>query len=113
MVERIISEAGLRQGGYGVILPMSSEDPDSSVWYASEQFIRKGIRSVYGLNFRKGQSHPVAKVDSVRQAKLIYITGGDQVRFMDVVEGIDIAKAIHEIYARSHDLYTTEWLVVD
>ena len=98
MVERIISEAGLRQGGYGIILPMSSEDPDSSVWYANQQFIRKGVQSVYGVNFRKGQSYSAAKLDSVRNAKLIYITGGDQVRFMGVVEGTDIGKAIHDAF---------------
>ncbi|MEJ1237249.1 cyanophycinase [Chryseolinea sp. T2] len=98
MVDRIIKEAGLLQGGYGVILPMSSEDPDSSVWYANQQFIKKGIKTVYGVNFRKGQSYSAAKLDSVRNAKLIYITGGDQVRFMGVVQGTDIGKAIHDAY---------------
>ena len=98
MVDRIIKEAGLLQGGYGVILPMSSEDPDSSIWYANQQFIKKGIRTVYGVNFRKGQTYSPAKLDSVRNAKLIYITGGDQVRFMGVVQGTDIGKAIHDAY---------------
>lgn len=100
MVERIIKEAGLAQGGYGVILPMSSEDPDSSVWYASQQFLRRGINTVYGVNFRKGQTYSSAKLDSVRNAKLIYITGGDQMRFMSIVQGTEIAKAIHDAYNR-------------
>ncbi|HTF18617.1 MAG TPA: cyanophycinase [Chryseolinea sp.] len=100
MVDRIIKEAGLLQGGYGIILPMSSEDPDSAVWYANQQFIKKGIQSVYGVNFRKGQAFSAAKLDSVRNAKLIYISGGDQVRFMDVVQGTDIGKAIHEAYSK-------------
>jgi cyanophycinase len=98
MVDRIIKEAGLLQGGYGVILPMSSEDPDSSIWYANQQFIKKGINTVYGVNFRKGQTYSSAKLDSVRNAKLIYITGGDQVRFMDVVQGTEIARAIHDAF---------------
>lgn len=98
MVERIIKEAGLKEGGYGIILPMSSEDPDSAVWYANQQFISRGIQTVYGVNFRKGQTWSAAKLDSVRNARLIYISGGDQVRFMDVVQGTGIEKAIHDAY---------------
>lgn len=98
MVDRIIKEAGLQQGGYGIILPMSSEDPDSAVYYANQQFIKKGIRTVYGVIFRKGETWSAQKLDSVRNASLIYISGGDQVRFMSVVQGTDIEKAIHDAY---------------
>jgi len=98
MVDRIIKEAGLQQGGYGIILPMSSEDPDSAVYYANQQFIKQGIRTVYGIIFRKGETFSAQKLDSVRNAKLIYISGGDQVRFMGVVQGTDIEKAIHDAY---------------
>ncbi|AYB33389.1 cyanophycinase [Chryseolinea soli] len=98
MVDRIIKEAGLQQGGYGIILPMSSEDPDSAVYYANQQFIKQGIRTVYGVIFRKGETYSAQKLDSVRNAKLIYISGGDQVRFMGVVQGTDIEKAIHDAY---------------
>jgi len=98
MVDRIIKEAGLDQGGYGIILPMSSEDPDSAVYYANQQFIKKGIRTVYGVIFRKGETFSAQKLDSVRNARLIYISGGDQVRFMGVVQGTDIEKAIHDAY---------------
>lgn len=100
MVDRIIQESGLRQGGYGIILPMSGEDPDSSVWYANQQFIRKGIQHVYGINFRKGATYTAASLDSVRNARLLYITGGDQMRFMSAIEGTDVAKAIHEAYGK-------------
>lgn len=100
MVARIISEAGLQQGGYGIILPMSSIEPDSAVYYASIQFMKQGIDHIYGLNFVKGESYATAKLDSIRNAKLIYISGGDQNRFMDVVLGTEIEKAIHEAYQR-------------
>ncbi len=100
MVDRIIDEAGLRQGGYGVILPMSSSEPDSSVYYASLQFIKRGVTAVYGLNFEKGKMYSQARLDSIRNAKLVYISGGDQNRFMDVVRGTDIEKAIHDAFHR-------------
>jgi cyanophycinase len=97
MVDRIIEEAELQKGGYGIILPMSSSY-DSSAYWANEQFIAKGITTIKGLNFIKGESLRALKVDSVRKAKFIYITGGDQNRFMDIVAGTEIEKAILEAY---------------
>ncbi len=99
MVDRIIEESGLRNGGYGVILPMSSSY-DSSAYWANEQFIAKGIITLKGLNFKKGETLRFSKLDSVRNAKLIYITGGDQNRFMDVVAGTEIERAIHQAYEK-------------
>lgn len=98
MVERIIEEAALRKGGFGIILPMSSEDPDSAVYYANQQFVEKGIVNVYGLNFTKDEKYTPLKLDSIRNAKMIYISGGDQNRFMNVVLGTEIERAIQSAY---------------
>lgn len=100
MVRRIIDEAGLPDGGYGVILPMSSAEPDSSVYYARLQFLNQGYTDVVGLHFVKNERPSAAKLDSIRNAKLIYISGGDQNRFMDVVGGTGIEAAIHEAFSR-------------
>ena len=100
LVERIISEAKLRTGGYCVILPMSSEDPDSSVYYASQQFLKMGVTKLYGFNFKKDQPIKATWIDSIRTASLIYITGGDQDRFMNIVAGTEIEKAIHDAYQK-------------
>jgi cyanophycinase len=98
MVDRIIEEAGLRSGGYAIILPMSSEEPDSAIYYAQRQFVARGLSNVVGLNFKKGEVLRKEKLDSVRQARLIYISGGDQNRFMDIVRGSEIESAIHQAY---------------
>lgn len=98
IINRIIDESGLRNGGYGVVLPMSSATPDSSIYYASEPFIKAGVSNLMGLMFRKGEVPAPARLDSIRQARLIYITGGDQSRFMDVVRGTPIETAIREAY---------------
>ncbi len=98
LVLRIIEESKLRAGGYCVILPMSSEDPDSSVYYASQQFLKMGITKLYGFNFKKDQPIKPSWLDSIRSANLIYITGGDQARFMNIVAGTEIEKAIHDAY---------------
>lgn len=100
LVERIIAESGLKTGGYCVILPMSSEDPDSSVYYASQQFLERGIKNLFGFNFKKDQPIKASWIDSIRTANLIYITGGDQTRFMGIAEGTEIVTAIHDAYKR-------------
>lgn len=98
IVDKIISESGVEKGGYGVILPMSSIEPDSSVYYAKKQFLEKGLKNVYGLDFVKDEKLKPLKIDSIKNAKFVYISGGDQNRFMEVVSGTAIEKAIHEAY---------------
>ena len=102
MVDRIIKESGLDKRGYGIILPMSSVEPDSAVYYARKQFVEKGINTIYGLDFAKDEVLNKAKVDSIKNAKLVYISGGDQNRFMDIVAGTDIEEAIHESFNQGH-----------
>ncbi len=98
MIERIISVSGLNAGGYGVILPMSSAEPDSSVYYAKQPFIKAGVDRLFGVHFKKGATFPKSRIDSIRGARLIYITGGDQNRFMAVAAGTEIETAIRDAY---------------
>jgi cyanophycinase len=97
LIERMIAEAGLREGGYAVVLPMSSSEPDSAIIWSGEAFVERGL-PVVGFNFRKGEAPSAARLDSLRQAALVYISGGDQARFMDVVAGTPIETAIHDAY---------------
>lgn len=100
IITRIIDEANLRNGGYGIVLPMSSAEPDSSVYFAVAPFQKAGVSNIVGLNFRKGVPFSPARIDSIRNARLIYITGGDQNRFMEVVAGTEIAMAILDAYKK-------------
>jgi len=98
MVERMIDEAGIWEEGYVAILPMSSSVPDSAIIWASEQFLDYGITNIAGFNFLHGEEPPAAWVDSLRKAPLIYISGGDQNRFMNIVYDTPVMDAIHEAY---------------
>lgn len=98
MVDRIVKESGIDKEGYGIVLPMSSSIPDSSAYYATKQFYKQGITNVYGLHFVKDEKLTASKLDSIRNAKLIYISGGDQNRFMDIVGGTKIETLIHDAY---------------
>ncbi len=99
MIERMVAEAGLKDSGYVVILPMASALPDSAIIWSGEQFIALGLEHVTGFNFLPGEAPPQAWVDSLRSASLVYISGGDQGRFMEIVYGTPIMDAIHEAYA--------------
>jgi len=98
LLDRMIAEADLAPGrGYVVILPMSSSEPDSAIWWSGEDFALRGLTMV-GFNFRAGEAPSAARLDSLRRAPLIYISGGDQARFMAVVAGTPIAGAIADAY---------------
>lgn len=98
LVDRMITEADLRNGGYGFILPMSSSEPDSAIIWSSEQFWNAGIRNIAGFNFKGLADMSDDRLDSVKNANLIYISGGDQRRFMGIVKGSPLFDAIKEAY---------------
>jgi cyanophycinase len=95
MVDRIVKESGIDKEGYGIVLPMSSSTPDSSAYYATKQFYKLGVANVV-----KDEKLTASKLDSIINAKLIYISGGDQNRFMDIVGGTKIETLIHEAYKK-------------
>jgi cyanophycinase len=98
MMKELIDISGVRVEGYVYILPMASSTPDSSIIWAKEDFDVTGIKKVFGYNFLAGATPPKAQLDSLRNAKLIYICGGDQSRFMAVVLNTPIMEALHQAY---------------
>jgi cyanophycinase len=98
MVQRMVQEAGLENGGYIVILPMASSEPDTSVFYAARQFIDQGISHIVDFRFSKDEEPTAGQLDSLGKAKMIYITGGDQNRFMEIVSGTPVEEAIKTCY---------------
>lgn len=98
MVQRMILESGVDKNGYVMILPFASEEQDSSIFYAKRQFANAGISNLAGLICKKGEILSKEKIDSIANAAFIYIPGGDQVKFMEIVAGNEIEKAIHLCY---------------
>ena len=96
MIDRLIAEANMGENGYAVILPMASSEPDTSAWYATKQFTDKGVKHVVTFNFDSVPN--AAWIDSLRTARLIYITGGDQSRFMNVVLDSPVHDAVRYAY---------------
>ncbi|MGB0525045.1 MAG: cyanophycinase [Flammeovirgaceae bacterium] len=98
LVKELYELAGLNKGGYGIILPMSSSEPDTSAYYAKLQFTEQGIENVTAMHFKKGDEATPEQADSLRAANLIYISGGDQNRFMEIVKGTSIEESILAAY---------------
>jgi cyanophycinase len=98
MMNELIDLAGIRSNGYAYVLPMASATPDSAIIWTKEDFGAVGFKKVSGFNFQGGIKPPVAQLDSLKNAKLIYISGGDQARFMSVVIKTPVMDALHQAY---------------
>ncbi len=98
LVERLVQEAGLREGGWGIILPMSSAEQDSSIYYAKIQFTEAGLSNVDGFEIYDASTLRQSQLDSIRQARMIYISGGDQNRFMEIAGNTLVVDAIKGAY---------------
>ena len=84
LVDRMIKEARLKSGETVAIFPHASEEQDSSFYYAKQQFEKRNLKAL-DCAFKKDEKLPPFKLDSLKTAKLIYIGGGDQVRFMEII----------------------------
>jgi len=84
LVDRMIKEAGLKSGETVAIFPHASEEQDSSFYYAKQQFEKRNLKAL-DCAFKKDEKLSQSKLDSLKTAKLIYIGGGDQVRFMEII----------------------------
>jgi len=97
LISELVSLADLEGDGYGIILPMASIEPDSSAWYAVRQFEGHTEAPIIPMFISNETVNP-SKLDSVRKAAMIYITGGDQRRFMDTISRTGVADAIRKAY---------------
>ena len=98
MVARMIAEAGVDTSGQAVILPMADADPIDAIDEVKARLEAAGAQSVQGVHLAGGDHPTDEDLDAIRSAQLIYLTGGDQRRFMDIVEETTIPDAIHDGY---------------
>lgn len=98
LMKQVLSVAELSKKDYIVVLPMSSEEPDSSFIFFKTQMVKLTSNPIVMLNFNKETAKNKTLTDSLQKAKLIFISGGDQVRFMNVVQNNPIKTAIQKAY---------------
>ena len=98
LIRQLVATANLGTKEYIVVLPMASEIPDTGFKYISRQLRVQTSLPIRNFDFNKHDASDVKWVDSVAQAKLIYILGGDQNRFMKAVLNTPVYAAIHKAY---------------
>ncbi|MBS1936050.1 MAG: cyanophycinase [Bacteroidetes bacterium] len=98
LLQKLIHTAQLGKADYVVVLPMSSEEPDSSFYYFKNDLEKECTNAIVNFNFTPAKINYQPWLDSLRKAKLVFITGGDQVRFMKIVLHSPIYDAIHFAY---------------
>jgi cyanophycinase len=98
LMTQLLSISSLQKKDYIVVLPMSSEEPDSAYIYFKKQVEKLTPNPIVMLNFTPSTVTNKVLVDSLQKAKLIFISGGDQTRFMGVVHKTPVFDAIHQAY---------------
>lgn len=99
MRDQMLKASELDKGGYMVILPMSSEEePLINAEEISSVMRTVPDLKIYTFNIQKGDFVSPQRLDSIRNACLVFISGGDQVRFLDITKGTGINEAIHDAF---------------
>ncbi|MCB2196371.1 MAG: cyanophycinase [Bacteroidetes bacterium] len=100
MITDMIRISGVDSTGYIIVLPMSSQIPDTASYYGIKQFTDRGIENVFAFNFQAEEDMTASRIDSLKDASLIYISGGDQNIFMKIVKNTPVHDAIHAAYEK-------------
>lgn len=98
LINQMLAVSPMQKKDYIVVLPMSSEEPDSAYIYFKKQVEKLTPNPIVMLNFDKNTNTNQKWLDSLSRAKLIFISGGDQNRFMKVVQNTAIAQTIKQAY---------------
>lgn len=98
LMKSLLNVAAMGPNDYAVVLPMSSEQPDTSFYYFKVDFHSVSDKPLVNFNFTAQNVNDKQWLDSLQHAKLIFITGGDQERFMKVVLNTPVYDAIHAAY---------------
>ncbi len=76
----VVSLPGVKS--YAIVLTQASGEPDSAYYYLNLQFVEHTRRPILHVDSLRLLTFPI---DSIENADLIFISGGDQNRFMSAV----------------------------
>src|SRR5258706_2725537 len=98
LIQTLIFTAKLSDKDYIVVLTMATQEPDTAFYYIKIQLEKACRNTIANFNFTKKDTSNTKWIDSLQHAKLIFITGGDQSRFMNIVLHNPIQQAILKAY---------------
>ena len=76
IMQQLMKTAQLNENDYVVVLPMSSIEPDSAYLYFKDDIEKLCRNVIANLNFTRENVDNKKMLDSLENAKLIFITGG-------------------------------------
>ncbi|MCP9753342.1 cyanophycinase [Ferruginibacter sp. HRS2-29] len=97
LMKTMLDVAKLSPADYIVVLPMASEEPDSAFFYMKKSLEGITANVMVCLRFDSNDA-PGSRLDSLGKAKLIFISGGDQSRFMKSIKYTPVASVIQQAY---------------
>lgn len=98
LLQSLVATAAMTKDDYVVVLPMSSGSPDTAYYYFKTDFETVSSNPIINFNFTREKVNDKGWLDSLEKAKLIFITGGDQDRFMNAVINTPVYDAINKAY---------------
>lgn len=98
LMQKMLDASGIGDDDYIIVLPFSSSEPLESSIYVREQLHKLGAPHLKTLFLNSDSLLSQAALDSVREAGLIYITGGDQNLFMQTSAKTGLSAAIHNAF---------------
>lgn len=98
LMEEMINTAKMQESDYIVILPMASSTPEASVRDMKKQLSRLCRNKITSFDFSEATVNNKVWTDSLANARLVYIVGGSQRKFMKVVLNTPVYTAIHKAF---------------
>jgi cyanophycinase len=99
LMKSLLATANLGKNDYIAVLPMASSEPDTAFFYFKDDIDKLCPNTIANMNFTKDRVNDKLWIDSLAHAKLIFICGGDQSRFMDAVWNTPVYAAIHKAFS--------------
>lgn len=106
LIRSMLDEANLQKDDYILIIPSASSEPDSACYYSSLQFkglTTNAIACIYPDSIENDQGI----LDSISNAQLIYMSGGDQSRLMQYLKNNNVKLALWDAYKKGATLAGT------
>ncbi|MCF8364236.1 MAG: cyanophycinase [Bacteroidales bacterium] len=100
LMQKMLDASGLLLKDYIVILPFASNEQVEVSTIVTEQFHDLGFKNIRTLFLNADTLLAKSSLDSVRNARLIYITGGDQNLFMKTAAKTGLTEAVQQAYTR-------------
>lgn len=100
LMQELVAASFLKRTDYIVLLPMSGLNADTSFYYFNQDMKPVCNNMIANLNFKASDVNNKKWLDSLENAKLIFISGGDQERFMKIVLNTPVYAAIHKAYQK-------------